>query len=103
MTDSVASLVEEELLKYAILEDLKFSTTDRVMVAKVIAMVAGININSGDPTNIINQAVMKLKTSQLTSTGWKMVGRLMNIATKAGIRWNKDTFPKSIQTQMELS
>jgi glutamate mutase epsilon subunit len=103
LTDSVASLVEEELLKFAILEDLKFSTTDRSMVAKVIAMVAGININSGDPTNIINQSVMKLKSSQLTSAGWKMVGRLMNIATKAGIRWNKDTFPKSIQTQMELS
>lgn len=102
LTDSIVSLVEEELLKYAILEDLKFSTTDRVMIAKIIAMVAGININSADPTNVINQAVMKLKTSQLTSTGWKMVGRLMNIATKAGIHWNKDVFPNSIQTQMGI-
>ena len=103
LTEGISSLVEEELLKYAILEDVKFSTTDKNMVAKVISMVAGnINIVNGDPTNIVNQAVMLLRKNQLTQSGWKMLGRLMNIATKAGIRWNKDAFSNSIQTQMGL-
>jgi hypothetical protein len=103
LTEEVIAVIEEELLKYAILEGVKFSTTDRVMVAKVIAMVAGIiNISNQDPTNIVNQAVMILRSNQLTTPGLVMLGRLLNIATRAGIRWNKDTFSNSIQTQMGL-
>lgn len=103
LTDAIVNAVEEELLKYAILEDLKFTTTDRNMIAKVIAMVANININIIDPTNTINQAAIELRKSQLTPQGWKLLGRLFNVATKAGIRWNKDTFSTSIQKEMELA
>lgn len=102
LAERVISTVEEELLKYAILEDLKFTTTDRNMVAKVIGMVANINISTADPTTLVNQAANQLRTQQLTPQGWAMVGRLLNVATKAGIRWNKDTFSNSIQKQMGL-
>lgn len=102
LTEKIVSVVEEELLKYSILEGLKFTTTDRNMVAKVIAMVAGININDLDPTNIVNQAAIQLRKSQLTPQGWLMLGRLMNVATNAGIRWNKDIFSNSIQKEMGL-
>lgn len=101
LTDSIIALVEEELLKYAILEDMKFSTTDRNMVAKVVSMVAGTSY-AVDPTNTVNQAVIALRTSQLTPQGWAMVGRLLNVATKAGIRWNKETFSASIRKEMNL-
>lgn len=101
LTDSILSLVEEELLKCAILEDMKFSTTDKNMVSKVVAMVAGTQM-SADPTNTVNQAVIALRTSQLTPQGWAMVGRLLNVATKIGIRWNKDTFSASIKKEMNL-
>jgi hypothetical protein len=69
LAERVISTVEEELLKYGILEDVKFSTTDRNMVAKVVGMVAGTSINNADPTNIVNQAVIKLRTQQLTPQG----------------------------------
>jgi len=102
MTEGVIAIVEEELLKYSILEGLKFTTTDRNMVAKVIGMVAGININGADPTNTVNQAAIQLRKSQLTPQGWQMLGRLLNVASNAGIRWNKDTFSNSIQKEMGL-
>lgn len=102
ITEAVVSTVEEELFKYAILEDLRFTTTDRNMVAKVIGTVANVSINNIDPTNIINQAVIQLRTLQLTPQGWAIVGRLLNVATKAGIRWNKDTFTASIKKEMGL-
>lgn len=101
LSEKVVSAVEEELLKYAILENLKFTTTDRIMVAKVVAMVANTAIGN-DPSNTINQAVISLRNSQLTPQGWKMLGRLLNVATKAGIRWNKDTFSSAIRGEMEL-
>jgi hypothetical protein len=102
LTDAIISAVEEELLKYSIIEGINFTTTDRNMVAKVVSMVAGISINNTDPTNSVNQAAIQLRKSQLTSQGWQMVGRLMNVATKAGIRWNKDTFSDSIKKEMKL-
>jgi len=102
LTENFVCAVEEELLKCAIVENLKFSTTDRNMIAKVIAMVAGVSINSIDPTNTINQAAIKIRTEQLTPQGWQLVGRLFNVATNAGIKFNKDTFSTSIQQSMGL-
>lgn len=102
LTNSVVSLVEEELLKYSILEGLKFTTTDRNMVAKVISSVADINITNTDPVNAVNQAAIALRKSQLTPQGWAVLGRLLNVATKAGINWNKDTFSPQIQKEMNL-
>lgn len=102
MTEEVIAVVEEELLKYAIIEGMKFTTTDRNMVARVVALVAGINTTSADPTNTVNQAAIELRKSQLTPQGWQMLGRLFNSATKAGIKWNRDTFSNSIQKEMGL-
>jgi len=103
LVEDVISVVEEELIKYAILEDIRYTTTDRMMVAKVIALTAGINIQSiADPINTINQAAIKLKTQQLTIQGWALLGRMLNVATRAGIKWNKDIFAPGIQREMGL-
>lgn len=103
LVEDVISVVEEELIKYAILEDIRYTTTDRMMVAKVIALTAGINIQSiADPVNTINQAAIKLKTQQLTIQGWALLGRMMNVATRAGIKWNKDIFAPGVQKEMRL-
>lgn len=100
VTESIISLVEEELLKYSILEGAKFTTTDRNMVARVVAMVADSPINM-DPSTTINSAIIKLRTLSLTPDGWKVVGRLMNVVTKSGIKWNQDSFPNSILQLMK--
>ena len=102
MTEKIVEVVEEELFKYAILEDVKFMTTDINMVAKVIASVAGTSEKGPSPANIVNIAAVKLKQSQLTPQGWAMVGRLFNVATKAGIRWQTGTFSGSQQDMMHL-
>lgn len=101
-TESIVSVIEEDLLRYAVMEGIKYTSTDRAMIARVISNTAGIINNSMDPSNVINQAVAKLRNEQLTNPGWKLLGRLLNVATNAGIRWNKDTFPNSIQSIMEL-
>jgi len=101
ITEKVASIIEEELCKYAILEDVKFTTTDVMMVARVIAMVANIPV-AGSPINTVNNAAIALKLTQLTPQGWKMLGRLMNIATKTGIKWQTGLFSGAQQTMMGL-
>lgn len=94
--------VESDCLNMAILENYKFSTTDRMMVAKMIASVADVAPYGNDPTSIINKAVISLRLATLTSPGWKMLGRMLKVATNSGISWNKDAFTKSQQEMMEL-
>lgn len=102
LVEKVVSLVEEELLKYSIIEGIKFLTTDRIMIAKVIAMVAGTDVTNADPTTTINNAIIKLRTSQLTQQGWQIVGRLMKVADTAGITWNRRAFSNSQLQMMEI-
>jgi hypothetical protein len=94
--------VEENCLQHAIIEGVAFTTTDKNMIAKLIASVADESPTGIDPTAIINKAVQKLRLAQLTPPGWKIVGRMLAVATKAGIRWNKDTFSKSQLEMMGL-
>ena len=102
ITEQVASLVEEELLKMSILESYNFTTSDKYMVGRVCAMIADVSIDNSDPLNLVNKAATKLRTSQLNPQGWLMLGKLFNIATNSGIRWNKSTFSLSIQKEMKL-
>ena len=94
--------VEENCFQYAVLEGISFSTTDKNMIAKMISSVADVEPKGIDPTNIINNAIIKLRLSQLTAPGWKIVGRILSVADKAGIRWNKDTFSKSQRNMMGI-
>jgi len=99
LVEKVISAVEEEMLKYSILEGIRFLSTDRIMIARVVAMIAGTGTANADPTTTINNAIIKLRTSQLTQPGWQIVGRLMKIVDSAGISWNKNAFSNS-QLQM---
>jgi len=95
-------LVEENCMRMAILEDFRFSSTDKIMIAKMVAATAEIEAVGNDPTTIINRAIIKLRLSQLTPQGWVIVGRILNVATKSGIKWNRDNFSPAIQTMMGL-
>lgn len=103
LTEALISVIEEDLLRYAVMENVKFTTTDRNMIARVISSTAGIiNNTSASPENEINNAATSLRKEHLTNPGWELLGRMFNMATQAGIKWNKDIFSNSIQTLMGL-
>jgi hypothetical protein len=95
-------IVSETCLKYAILEGAKFATTDTIMIARMIASIAEMRPQGIEPVSVINHACLKLRTLQLTPQGWELLGRMLNVATEAGIRWSKDIFPASQQDLMKL-
>lgn len=95
--------VEENCLKFAILENHKFTTTDAMMIARLIASVAEVNAEGADPTAIVNKSIVKFKNSQLNTAGWELLGRMLNVATDAGIKWNKSAFGSSEQKMMKLN
>lgn len=96
------SSVEEKCFRMAIIENYNFSTTDKMMVAKVIAATAESDDSGNEPSIIVNKAINKLRLAQLTPPGWELVGRLLKVATSAGIRINKNQFSPSQQDMMGL-
>jgi negative regulator of genetic competence, sporulation and motility len=96
------SELEHQLLQYALLEGISYSTTDKLMVARLIASVAGTDVGTVDPSIIINRAVQKFRTQNLQLDGIKLLGRMLNVATKSGIKWNKDNFSEQQQKKMGL-
>lgn len=96
--------VSMNLLEFSIMNSLKFTATDKIKVASLIATAVGIGeINTTSPERIVNDSAMKIKLGRLTPEGWKIVGRLFNKATEMGIKWNKDLFAKQTQRFMELA
>ncbi len=94
--------IEKKCLSHAILEDLKFMTSDRVMIAKMIASLTGDIPNGGTPENIINSAISKIKNEQLNVQSWELIGRLFNVATAANIKWDKKLFSPALLGLMKL-
>ena len=92
-------LIEAECLKVAIIEDYRFSTTDKMMIARLIADVSDVSANGIAPDSIIAQACRKLNQLRMTDTGWQIVGRMLKVAEKAGIKVNKELFS---QPHLEL-
>jgi hypothetical protein len=102
LSEKILQVIDEELLKYSLLEGVRYTTVDKNVIARVVASVADVSNNGIDPVTIVNQAANKIRTSQLTNQGWQLIGRLFNTATLSGINWNKDIFSNSIKTLMEL-
>lgn len=98
---SILSKVEDRLLEHAIVEGIQFSASDKNKVASILAMSAGISPQD-DPVDTVNQAATAMKNKKHTPEGWKIWGKMLNLATKAGIKWDKNIYAKTTQKFMEL-
>lgn len=101
LPESIISSAEDQLLEYAIVEGVGFSANDKNKVASILAMSAGVSTD-GSATDIVNQAAEAMKNKKHTPEGWKIWGKMLNLASKAGIKWNKDIYARSTQKFMEL-
>lgn len=98
---SILSTVEDKLIEYALTEGTIFKAADRQKVASILAMSAGVTATD-DPVDTINKAAIAMKNKRHTPEGWKIWGKMLNMATKSGIKWNKDIYTKPTQRFMEL-
>jgi hypothetical protein len=94
--------IENWLIEYSILESARFSTKNQIKVAHIIAQAVGHAPTSKVPHEIIHDAIDHVKSQRLTPEGWKLLGGMMNVATSAGIQWDKTKFHKTTQKFMGL-
>lgn len=102
ISTEIISEAEDRLLEHALLENVRFSAADKSKVAKIIATTFGETDHSGEHHEVINRAAKKFKTGRHTPEAWKIGGAMLNKATEAGIKWDKNIFHKSIHKAMGL-
>jgi hypothetical protein len=95
------SKAEDELLAYAIEEDIKFSVLDHLKIANIIADVVDVE-DRGSAIVTVNKAARQFKIGFHYPETWRLVGRLFNKATQAGIKWDKTIFSPKVQQYMEI-
>jgi hypothetical protein len=94
--------IEDTLLEHAITEGLKFSSTDKMKVAHIVAMAVGHTPKANNPTDIIHDSIGHIRANRYSPEGWKLIGKMLNKASESGIKWDKNKFAKHTQNYMEL-
>ena len=95
--------VEDMLLEVALVEGgLTFKIADKQKVTSLIATIVGNTKPSKDPLESINDSVKILKNKKYSPQGWVTVGALLNMATTAGINWNKNALSPTLKKFMEI-
>ena len=96
--------IEDALIVHELTEGAKIGSSDKMKAAKLIAQALDVpDLHKyTTPEDLVNAAAAHSRTKKFAVDGWKIVGKMMNTATKAGIAWNKDIFPKPTQKAIEL-
>jgi transcriptional antiterminator len=95
-------IVEDWLLEVAILEGQTFTAKDKTKVANIIAANVGHKSASKDPTEMVHGAIDHIKKNRYTPDAWKLMGNMFNMASKSGIKWDRDKFARHTQRYMGL-
>lgn len=81
------------------LEEMKFSSVDRIKVARIIAGSLGVpdvEEKSG-PAEMVNQGLRFIKNKHMTPEAWTVVGNMLQMATDAGIKFDNNIVKNKVE------
>lgn len=84
------------------LEEMKFSQSDKIKVARIIAASLGdekADEKSG-AENMVNAALRKVKNKPLSKEAWKILGNMLEVAEQAGIKYDESILGKKVEESM---
>ncbi len=96
------SSIEDILFEHALMEGLKFSASDKHKLAKIIATAVGHTSPHTEPSDIIHSSIDHVKKNRYSEEQWKILGKMLNKATEAGIKWEKNKLHPRTQHFMGL-
>jgi hypothetical protein len=82
-------------------EGLKVTSMDRDRAAKIIGDALGVT-STGTPEEVVDAAAQKMKSGRFTPEAWKIAGKMFNMASDVGIKWNKNIFAAPTLKAMEI-
>jgi len=98
------SELSDQLSMFEIEEGLKVTSMDRDRAAKIIGDALGVvaSETAGTPEAIVNAAAHKMKAGRFTPEAWKIAGKMFNMASAVGIKWEKTIFASPTLKAMEI-
>lgn len=86
-------------------ESMEFKPADKIKVARIIANALGIdNVDEkSSPEMLVNTAIRGLKSKRLTPDSMKILGKMLTMATDAGIKWDKNSVPAATLKAMGIT
>jgi len=87
------------------LEEMKFSSIDRIKVARIIAGSLGVpdvEEKSG-PAEMVNQGLRFIKNKHMTPEAWTVVGNMLQMATDAGIKFDHNIVKNKVEEAVAIN
>lgn len=87
------------------LEEMKFTSSDKLKVARIIASSLGDEQadEKNGPENMVNNALRKVKNKPLTKDAWKILGNMLELARQAGIKFDEKIVGSKIQEAAKVA
>jgi hypothetical protein len=87
------------------IEEMKFSSIDRIKVARIIAGSLGVpdvEEKSG-PAEMVNQGLRFIKNKRMTPEAWTVVGNMLQMATDAGIKFDHNIVKNKVEEAVAIN
>lgn len=102
-SDTMQNLLEQNKGKdLQMNEQMKFSSADRIKVARIIGGALGVSEpeKQGNPTQLVNMGLRKIRTKRITPEFAQIVDKMLNTARIAGIDYD-DSLKPAVMKQMQ--
>ena len=90
-----------EFTMFEMNEGLKVTALDKQRAAQIIADALDCQA-TGKPDEIVNAAAKKMKSGRYTPEAWKIAGKMFQMASDVGIKWDKTIFAPTTLKIMEI-
>lgn len=87
------------------LEEMKFSSIDKIKVARIIAGSLGVpdvEEKSG-PAEMVNQGLRFIKNKHMTPEAWVVIGNMLQMATDAGIKFDHNIVKNKVEEAVAIN
>lgn len=81
---------QEDLKTEERLQEMKFSPSDKIKVARIIAGSLGVSDvdEKSGPEGMVNQGLRSIKSKHMTAEAWSVIRNMLQMATDAGIKFD---------------
>jgi hypothetical protein len=92
-------LVKEDTMLQEELTDKTLRPTDKIKVARIIADMLGVTKveSTANPENLVNTALRRVKSKALNAEGYKILEKMLQLATEVGIEYDTSLKPAKLK------